>query len=302
MDHLLIATASYGFLRAVALDSTETVREAQQRHQSWPVATAALGRTLSVAAMMSASLKDKQHLTLRILGDGPVGAIVANADDSGIVRGYIQEPHVDLPPNALGKLDVGTAVGKGLLHVTKDLGMRTPFNGQVALSSGEIGEDFAQYFWESEQLPSVVAVGVLVDTDHHVLAAGGYLIQILPGADEELIEFVEQRVLEQPMITTMLSDGLSPEAILHILLDEIGLKILERRDVRFQCRCNRERLEQTLMSLGKAELEDMIAVQGGAELTCHFCREVYRFSIEELDGLIARINAGEGKQEEVPLQ
>ncbi|MCL2497923.1 MAG: Hsp33 family molecular chaperone HslO [Symbiobacteriaceae bacterium] len=292
MNEMIIATAAQGSIRLLALDSTALVREAAERHGTAPVASAALGRTLSMAALMSASLNEEQRLTLRILGDGPLGAIVVDTDHLGNVRGYVQEPWVHLPPNSQGKLDVSRAVGKGMLHVTKDLGLKEPYQGQVPLLSGEIAEDFARYFLESEQLPSAIALGVLVGTRSEVLAAGGYMVQMLPVAEEEveeLIRTIEERIREQPMITQLLTMGLTPQAILERIAGDWGLEILEYRQVRLQCKCSRERLAWTLMSLGELELLRMIKEQGGAEITCNFCRQVYHFNQAELRELMARI-------------
>lgn len=288
-DHVIIATAADGFVRALAAVTTETVVEAQRRHDTWPTATAALGRTLTAGVLMGAMLKDRHRVTLRVLGDGPVGAIVVDADHEGNVRGYVQEPHVHLAPNAAGKLDVAGAVGQGHLYVIKDLGLREPYQGSIPLVSGELGEDFTRYFADSEQTPSAVALGVLVGTDNQVQAAGGFIIQLLPGAGDEIAEQLERQIVGLPSATEMISGGLDAEGILHRVLSEMQLKVLETRPVRFSCSCNRRRLESVLISLGRDELTAMVEEQGGAELTCHFCRHVYRFNQEELQELRQQI-------------
>ncbi len=289
-DHVIFATAADGFVRALAAITTETVSEAQRRHDSWPTASAALGRTLTAGALMGAMLKDKQRVTLRILGDGPVGAIVVDADHNGNVRGYVQEPHVHLAPNAAGKLDVAGAVGQGQLYVIKDLGLKEPYQGGIPLVSGELAEDFTQYFATSEQTPSAVALGVLVGTDNQVQAAGGFIIQLLPGASEEVAEALERQLEGIQSVTDMISAELDAEDILRRVLSEMELKILETRPVRFSCSCNRERLESVLISLGSDELALMEEEQGGAELTCHFCRHVYQFGKDELQRLRRQIS------------
>lgn len=239
---------------------------------------------------MGAMLKDKQRVTLRILGDGPVGAIVVDADHNGNVRGYVQEPHVHLAPNAAGKLDVAGAVGQGQLYVIKDLGLKEPYQGGIPLVSGELAEDFTQYFATSEQTPSAVALGVLVGTDNQVQAAGGFIIQLLPGASEEVAEALERQLEGIQSVTDMISAELDAEDILRRVLSEMELKILETRPVRFSCSCNRERLESVLISLGSDELALMEEEQGGAELTCHFCRHVYQFGKDELQRLRRQIS------------
>ncbi|MGE5654075.1 MAG: Hsp33 family molecular chaperone HslO [Bacillota bacterium] len=295
-DHVLIATAADGFVRALAAVTTDTVSEAQRRHDSWPTATAALGRTLTAGALMGAMLKDKQRVTLRVLGDGPIGAIVVDADHNGNVRGYVQEPHVHLAPNEAGKLDVAGAVGQGYLHVIKDLGLREPYQGSIPLVSGELAEDFTHYFAVSEQTPSAVALGVLVGTDNQVQASGGFLIQLLPGASEQIASALERQLQGLPSVTEMISGHLDAEGILRRALSEMELRILETRPTRFSCSCNRKRLEGVLISLGSDELASMEEEQGGAELTCHFCRHVYQFSKEELQELRRQISAKHAEQ------
>jgi molecular chaperone Hsp33 len=288
-DQLIVATAGAGFIRALVATTTEMVSEAQRRHDTWPTASAALGRVLTAGALMGAMLKGEQRLTLRVLGDGPLGAIVVTADAEGHVRGYVQEPHVHLPANAVGKLDVSGAVGAGDLHVIKDLGLRDAYQGSVPLVSGEIGEDFAEYFSKSEQTPSAVALGVLVETDNTIKAAGGFIIQLLPGADDETASRLESQLKGLPSITQMIDRGFDAKQILEWALAPFDLNILETRPVQFHCSCNRDRLERVLISLGDQELAEMIEEQQGAELTCHFCRKVYHFSEAELGDLRQRL-------------
>ncbi len=295
-DHVIIATAADGFVRALAAVTTETVSEAQHRHDTWPTASAALGRTLTAGALMGAMLKDKQRTTIRVLGDGPVGAIVVDADHQGNLRGYVQEPHVHLAPNAAGKLDVAGAVGQGQLYVIKDLGMREPYQGSIPLVSGELAEDFTEYFAVSEQTPSAVALGVLVGTDNQVQAAGGFLIQLLPGASDQVAEALERQLEGIQAVTNMISAHLDAEGILRRVLPEMELKVLDTRPVRFSCSCNRERLESVLISLGSDELAAMEEEQGGAELTCHFCRHVYQFDKEELRQLRQQVTESHPEQ------
>jgi len=285
-DYLVRATAEDGRILALVARSTKLVEEARRLHNTSPTATAALGRVLTAAALMGATLKERQSLTLRVVGDGPLGAIVATARD-GAVRGYVSEPQVYLPLDAAGKLDVGAAVGKGILYVTKDLGLREPYNGSVPLVSGEIGKDLAYYFTASEQTPSAVALGVLVGPTGAVKAAGGYLLQLLPGADEEMAARLEGNVRATGPVSRLVARAFSPEDILATLLEGFDVQIHERQFFRFACDCSRERLREILLALGPEELEQLLAEQGGAEATCAFCNQVYRFSAEELAELVA---------------
>ncbi|MDA8236083.1 MAG: Hsp33 family molecular chaperone HslO [Clostridia bacterium] len=286
-DYLIRATAADGSIRAFAATTTNLVEEARRRHDTFPTATAALGRTLTAGLIMGATLKGDDTLTLRIFGNGPLGGIITQADARGKVRGYVQEPHTHLPSNAQGKLDVGGAVGKeGFVYVTRDIGLKEPYTGSVPLVSGEIGEDLAHYYVASEQIPTVVALGVLVDTDNHVLAAGGYIIQLMPGADEEVIFQLEQNLKEAAPVSALVELGYTPEKILEEVLKGFDLKVLEKKNVSFTCTCTKEGLEKVLISLGVDELEDMIREQGGAELICHFCSDKFEFDRAELEKLI----------------
>jgi molecular chaperone Hsp33 len=287
-DHIVRATAASGAVRAFAAVTKDLVQKAHIIHDTSGVATAALGRTLTAAAMMGRMFKsEKDTLTIQIKGDGPIGGIVVVSDAQSNVRGYVHEPRIYLPLNAAGKFDVGGAVGKnGYLNVIKDLGLKEPYVGYVQLVSGEIGEDMAYYFASSEQIPTVVSLGVLVDTDENVITAGGYIIQLMPGADESIIDFIEDKVFLADSITCMLSDGMDGEAVLNSLLGEKELQITDRLPCKYQCNCSRERMERNLISLGAKELTDMADEQHGAELQCHFCNTKYQFTEAELRELI----------------
>ncbi|MGI6558049.1 MAG: Hsp33 family molecular chaperone HslO [Limnochordia bacterium] len=285
-DYLLRVMAGDDEIRGFAVLATQTVSEAQRRHGTLPAATAALGRTMTAAVMMGAMLKGEEKVFIQVLGDGPAGRIMADADARGGVRGYIENPLVHLPPNAQGKIDVARAVGKGQLVVIKDLGLKEPYRGTVPLVSGELGEDFAYYFLASEQVPSAVVLGVLVERDGSVRAAGGMIIQLMPGAREELADLLTERFANMPPFTRMIDSGMKPEEILHMTLGDLNLRVLEQMPVRFHCTCSRERLEQILIAMGREELEDMLAAQQDTEVTCRFCSSVYRFTPGELKRLI----------------
>ncbi|MFK7696887.1 Hsp33 family molecular chaperone HslO [Paenibacillus sp. HJGM_3] len=286
-DYLIRATALNGKVRAFAANITGILEELRARHKTSPVATAALGRTLAAAAMMGAMLKGEEKLTIQVKGNGPIGQIVVEANADGDLRGYVDDPSVELPLNGKGKLDVAGAVGtEGFIYIIKDLGLREPYRGSTPIVSGELGEDFTYYFAKSEQTPSAVALGVLVDTDRTVRTSGGFIIQLMPGLAEEEIAELEARLSGLPPITTMLDQGLSLEAILNEVLEDVQVK--ERMDLQFRCKCSQERVEQTLISLGRDELEDMIARNEPAEVVCHFCNETYRFDTEHLQALLER--------------
>ncbi len=287
-DHIVRATAAGGAVRAFAAVTKDLVQKAHITHGTSGVASAALGRTLTAAAMMGRMFKnEKDMLTIQIKGDGPLGGIIAVSDAQSNVRGYVYEPQVYLPLNAAGKFDVAQAVGKnGYLNVIKDMGLKEPYVGYVELVSGEIGEDMAYYFASSEQIPTVVSLGVLVDTDEQVVTAGGYIIQLMPGADESIIEFIEDKVFLADSITYMLSVGMDAQAVLNSLLGEKELQITDRLPCKYQCNCSRERMERNLISLGAKELEEMAEEQHGAELQCHFCNTKYQFTEAELRELM----------------
>lgn len=286
-DYLIKALAFDGQIRAYAMKGTGMVGEAQQRHQTWPTASAALGRTMMASTMMAAMLKgEKPKLTVKIEGDGPIGAIIVDSAPNGNTRGYVSNPQVHFDLNKHGKLDVARAVGtNGFLSVVKDLGLRENFTGQVPLVSGEIGDDFTYYFASSEQVPSSVGVGVLVNPDNSILAAGGFVIQVMPNASDAIIDLLEERISSIPPISKLIEKGLSPEEILFELLGEENVKILEKMPVAFQCTCSRDRIANALVSLGKEEIRSIIEEEGQAEAHCHFCNETYVFSKEELEEL-----------------
>ncbi|KZE73551.1 molecular chaperone Hsp33 [Paenibacillus elgii] len=288
-DYLIRATAYEGKVRAFAVRTTGIVEELRRRHQTTPTATAALGRTATAALMMGIMLKGEEKLTVQVKGGGPIGQIVADSNAHGEVRGYVDNPSVDLPLNQIGKLDVAGAVGTdGFLYVIKDLGLKEPYRGSIPIVSGELGEDFTYYFAKSEQTPSAVALGVLVDVDYTVKAAGGFIIQLLPGLTDDEISQIEKELAALPSITSLLDRGDRLEDILATLLP--GAEVLERRDdIRFQCKCSRERVEQTLISLGRDELQEILEEDGKAEIVCHFCNEAYRFSREDLEAILKSI-------------
>jgi molecular chaperone Hsp33 len=286
-DLLVRGTAWNGGIRVFAARTTQLVGELQRRHGTFPTATAALGRTATAAAMMGAMLKGNEKLTVQIKGDGPIGQIVVDANAAAEIRGYVDDPHVHLPSNAQGKLDVAGAVGRtGYLHVTKDLGLKEPYHGSVPLISGELGEDFTYYFASSEQTPSAVGLGVLVDTDESVLHAGGFIVQVMPGLAEEHLTRLEHAVAAMPPVTALLDQGETPEEILRFLVGD-DLTIHETAEPRFVCQCSRERVERTLISMGAQELRKIIEEDGQAEVHCHFCNESYRFDAGQLEELLS---------------
>lgn len=293
-DHIIRATAADGLIRAFAAVTTQMVHQAHVTHETSGVASAALGRTLTAAAMMSRMMKNERDvLTIQVKGDGPLGGIVVVSDSSSNVRGYVYNPQVYLPLNDVGKFDVGQAVGKnGYMNVIKDLGLKEPYVGYVDLVSGEIGEDLAYYFATSEQVPTVVALGVLVNPDESIVTAGGYIIQLMPGTNEEIIEYLEDKVFFADSITTMLTDGLEPSQILERLLGEKGLEINDRLPCKYQCNCSRDRMERNIISLGAVEISEMADEQHGAELQCHFCNKKYNFTEDELRSLISPAEQG----------
>ena len=288
-DELIRAITADGLVKAVAVTGRDLVERARTIHTLLPVATAALGRTLLAASMMGDMLKEENaSLTLQIKGGGPLGTILAVSDSRGCVRGYVQNPHVELMEKAPGKLDVGRAVGvDGTLTVIRDLGMKEPYVGSIGLFSGEIADDIAMYFVESEQIPTACALGVLVGTDQSVTSAGGYLIQLLPGAGEDIISRIEAGVHRVGSVSRALEGGLDGEGLLRAVLSDFELEILERRPVSYRCYCSRERVTRALISMGRQELSDLIRDQGKAELTCQFCDQVYRYSREELEQILA---------------
>ncbi len=287
-DQLVRAITKDGMVKAVAVSTRELTERARQIHRTLPTATAALGRTLAAASMMGNALKgDGASLTLRVQGGGPLGILLAVSDNQGNVRGTVDNPAVDVPLRSDGKLDVGAAVGsQGTLTVIRDLHMKDPYVGSVGLLGGEIAEDLAAYFVESEQIPTACGLGVLVDRDQSVLAAGGYLIQMLPGAGEDVVAKVEGGVMAAGSVTGLLSGGAGPEEMLRQVLSDFELEILERASIEYRCDCSRDRMERALISLGPEELRAIIDEQGGAELTCRFCDNVQTFTKAELEALL----------------
>jgi len=287
-NHIVRAISADGHIKATTISARGLVEHARTVHSLLPMATAALGRTLMAASMMGDALKEVQgSLTLQIKGGGPLGTILAVSDYLGNVRGYVQNPAVPLAEKAHGKLDVGSAVGSdGTLTVIKDLGLKEPYVGSVELLSGEIADDLAAYFVESEQIPTACALGVLIDTDQSVISAGGYLIQLLPGAQEDLIRQVETGIRAVGSVSHALASGLDGEGLLRAVLSGFPLKILEMHPVEYRCYCSHDRVARALISMGREELTSLIQEQGKAELTCQFCDAVYQFHTEELEALL----------------
>ncbi|MEO3948083.1 Hsp33 family molecular chaperone HslO [Gorillibacterium sp. CAU 1737] len=287
-DELIRATARDGKFRAFAVRTTQLTEELRQRHQTTPTATAALGRTLAAGLLMGAMMKGDEKQTIQVKGDGPIGQIVVDANAAGEVRGYVDNPAVDLPLNSLGKLDVRGAVGTdGFIYIIRDLGLKEPYLGSTPIVSGELAEDFTYYFAKSEQTPSVVALGVLVDKDYTVKESGGFIIQLLPGVSEEEISFLEEKLSAVTSVTSLLESGATLEDILTSILEDV--RILDRMDVHFRCKCSRERVERTLISLGKEELTSILEEDGKIDLVCHFCNETYHFTDKEIEDVLAKI-------------
>jgi molecular chaperone Hsp33 len=285
-DYLVKALAYDGNIRAYAVRTTATVSEAQRRHQTWRTASAALGRTLTAGVMMGAMLKGEDKLTIKINGGGPLGPMVVDSNAKGEVRGYVTNPEVDFESTEQGKLDVRRAVGTdGTLAVVKDVGMRDFFSGQVPLVSGELGEDFTYYFATSEQVPSSVGVGVLVNPDDTILAAGGFIFQLMPGTPDPIISKLEERLKTIEPISKLIERGLTPEEILEELFGKDQVKVLETMPVSFECNCSKDRFANAIVGLGAAEITAMIEEDGQAEAHCHFCNEKYLFTRAELEEL-----------------
>ena len=287
-DQLIRAISKDGHIKATAVSTRALTERARQIHKALPVATAALGRTLAAVSMMGNALKeDGASVTLQIKGGGPLGTLLAVSDNQGNVRGTVDNPVVDLPLRPDGKLDVGAAVGhEGTLTVIRDLNMKEPYVGSVSLLGGEIAEDLAAYFVESEQIPTACGLGVLVDRDQSVLAAGGYLIQLLPGAGEDVIAKVEGSLMAAGPVTGLLRNDPDPEAMLRHALSDFDLEILERSPIEYRCYCSRDRMERALISLGPEELQAMIDEQGGAAPPCRFCDNVQHFSRADLEAMV----------------
>ena len=291
MDRIVRAISSDGLVQAAAICSRDLTERARQIHKLLPVGTAALGRTLSAASLMGNALKGAgASLTLQIKGGGPLGTVLAVSDNLGNIRGYVTNPQVDIPLREDGKLDVGGAVGReGTITVIKDLHMKEPYVGTIDLLGGEIAEDVAAYFVESEQIPTACGLGVLVDRDQSVKAAGGYLIQLLPGADEDTIVKVEGGIMAAGNVSAILDKDDDPEHMLRQVMSDFDLKILETCPVEYRCYCSRQRVERALISLGKDELQHILDEQGHCSMTCQFCDAVYDFSGDELKALIGSL-------------
>lgn len=290
MDYMIRATAANAQVRAFAVTSRDLVTYARDAHDLSPVAAAALGRTMSAALMMADMLKGPQDLlTIKIDGDGPLGGILVTADNLGGVKGYVQNPDVDLPNNAFGHLNVGGAVGRGTLTVIRDMGMKDPYVGQTAIQTGEIAEDITYYYAVSEQIPSSVGLGVLVSRkDKKILQAGGFIIQLMPFAEEETISALEKNLKGIDPVTKMLSDGYTPEQMLEKVLEGMNLEVTEKTPVAFRCNCGKERYERALVLLGRDEVQKIVDEGEPVEITCQFCGKKYSFSPEELQTVLKK--------------
>ena len=294
-DEIVRAMTKDGYVKAVAVTGRDVVERARQMHTLPPMATAALGRALMGTSMLGDMLKmDKGSVTMQIKGGGPLGTILAVSDHEGNVRGYVQNPNVDIIEKMEGKLDVGAAVGgehveAGTLTIIKDIGMKEPYVGTIGLWSGEIADDLAMYFVESEQIPTVCALGVLLEKDQSVNTAGGYIIQLLPGASEETIEKIEAGVHRVGAVSSAFESGMDAEDIIRAVLSDFEVEVLEKRPVEYRCYCSRDRVTRALISMGREELASLIEEQGEADLTCQFCDAVYHYSKEELEALLANM-------------
>ena len=288
-DYIVRATAANAQIRAFAATTRELVEAARKAHNTSPVVTAALGRLMTGGVMMGTTLKgEKDLLTLQVSGDGPIKGMTVTADSQGNVKGYAIEPQVMLPPNALGKLDVGGAVGKGMLRVIKDMGLKEPYVGQTVLQTGEIAEDLTYYFATSEQVPSSVGLGVLMEKDNTVKQAGGFIVQLMPFTEDKVIEQLEQNLKEFPSVTAVLNEGKTPEEMLHILLKGMDVEITDTMSAEFYCNCDKKRVEKAIISIGKKEIREMISENKEIEVNCHFCNTSYKFSVEELKKLLEK--------------
>jgi len=288
-DYIVRATAADGQIRAFAITSRNIVEAARQAHNTSPVATAALGRLLTAGAMMGAMMKGAEDiLTLQIKCSGPIGGLTVTANSHADVKGFVENPDVMLPPNEKGKLDVGGALGLGILNVIKDMGMKEPYIGQTELKTGEIAEDLTYYFANSEQVPSSVGLGVLMERNNTVKQAGGFIIQLMPFAEDAVIDKLEKKLTMMEPVTSCLDRGISPEQMLEELLGEFELKILEGTDTRFFCGCSKERVEKAIASIGRKDLNEMIQEGKPVEIKCHFCNMAYEFTTEDLKTIIKR--------------
>lgn len=286
-DYMVRATAGDHQIRAFAVTTKDLVEYARASHNTSPVATAALGRLLTAGVMMGSMMKSESDLlTLKVQGDGPIEAITVTADSVGNVKGYVNHPEVMLPPNAKGKLDVAGAIGIGVLSVIKDIGLKEPYVGQTILVTSEIAEDLTYYYATSEQTPSSVALGVLMNKDNTVRQAGGFILQLMPDASEEVISKLEQRIQAITSITSLLDRGMTPEDILNELLGDMGLEIMDKMPVQFQCNCSKQRVEAAIASIDPKDIQEMIQDNKPIEVSCHFCNKTYVFSPEELQEML----------------
>ena len=286
-DGIIRALAYDGQVRVSAVICTDAVETARQCHDAFPTAIAALGRTMASTLLLSWGLKGEGHITLRIFGDGPLGGIIVTGDAEGNVKGYVQEPQTDLPLNSRGKLDVGGAIGIGDLYISKDIGLKEPYTGSVPLVTGEIGDDVASYLMTSEQTPSVVSVGVLVNADYTVAAAGGIILQAMPNCDEAVLDDLEARLQGVRPVSTLINEGAGIADIIRNYLPGVEVQLLEENPVQWHCNCSRDRISGLLKSIGVEELEDMIENDGETEVTCHFCSTRYHFDRSELEEILA---------------
>lgn len=282
-DYIVRATAANHQLRVFAITSRDLVEEARKIHGTSPVATAALGRLLTAGSMMGCMMKgEKDVLTLQIQCGGPIGGITVTADSKANVKGYVKQPVVILPPNAKGKLDVSGALGPGFLNVIRDIGMKEPYNGQTHLVSGEIAEDLTYYYATSEQVPSSVGLGVLLDKDNHVKQAGGFIIQVMPFAEDSVIDKVEASLKHVHSVTDLQEQGMTPEDMIHHLMGDLDVEILDRMPTQYFCNCSKERVSKAVASIGRKDLQEMIEAEETIEVNCDFCGSHYYFTTEEL--------------------
>ena len=287
-DYIVRASLANDSVRAFAISSTHLVAEARERHKTLPVVTAALGRLLSAGAIMGSMMKgDKDIVTISLKGDGPAGYITVTADSHGHVKGFPGNPNVDIPRKYAGKLDVGTAVGRGLLTVSYDLGLKEPYSGQVEIQTGEVAEDLAYYFTVSEQLPSAVGLGVMVDTDSSVKHAGGFILQLLPDAPEDVIELLEKKLANLEPVTTMMEQGMTPEEMLLHIFEGVDIEFTERHDVKFYCDCSKEKVKRALAAISDKDLQDIVNDDEDIEVKCFFCNTAYKFSIADIKDILS---------------
>lgn len=287
-DYIVRASLANDSVRAFAISSTHLVAEAREHHRTLPVVTAALGRLLSAGAIMGCMMKgDKDIVTVSLKGDGPAGYITVTADSLGHVKGFPGNPNVDIPRKYAGKLDVGAAVGRGLLTVSYDLGLKEPYSGQVEIQTGEVAEDLAYYFTVSEQLPSAVGLGVMVDTDSSVKHAGGFIVQLLPDAPEDVIELLEKKLANLEPVTTMMEQGMTPEEMLLHIFEGIDIEFTERHDVEFYCDCSKEKVKRALAAISDKDLQDIVNDGEDIEVKCYFCNTAYKFSIADIKDILS---------------